>query len=649
MTRKGLFLLPLLVLPLARAAAGPGATSAEFLKVDVGGRASAMAGSQFGAEGDAFAVFHNPALAAGIRQKEMAVMHNEFLEDFKQDVFAYVHPTPRWGNLALGLNYFSYGAISGYDNTGAATGKLSAYDLAFSGTWARNWDLVLGESVFKDISTGVTFKMISEKLDDDQASGMALDFGLAYPFASRYLKGMKAAGSVTHLGPGLGSDGGGLPKTLRFGLSRQFWGEAFTAAVDEVVPVDSDPYPVLAMEYKLMKMFAMRFGYKGNKNLDQKLTYGIGFETPVFRVDYAFVPFGDLGGAHRASVNFRFGRSTKRPTPDKILHAKVKESKTLYAQGLLVDAYMEAVQVQRVAPWLAENNMLISDIQGEFKRLEESDRKEKLSRQIRSLYDRAVKFFEQGNLINARLEFQAVLGLDPSHKEAQGYLTQIEGQFQSLIDSFYRAGVLAFDEEDYDKARREFEKVLAINPEHMEAQERLARCVEILEAREKEAAEAIKLEEAGRIYEEGRAAYGEKNYEEALALFSRVLQVVPGHPEAERDAQAVRKVLHDRYLKAGEDYASRGEWQKAIQNLKKAMEYLPASKNAKVLLVESEKRWDLQKKVLSQKLYKEGLDAFLTRQTGQAKDLWERALELDPDNEEAQSGLSRLGVKPNRK
>ena len=272
-------------------------------------------------------------------------------------------------------------------------------------------------------------------------------------------------------------------------MARSFWGDAFTATVDEVMPFHSDPYPAAALEYKLRKMFSLRVGYKGDKSLDQELTYGAGFETSVFKVDYAFVPFEDLGDSHRISVTLRFGKNVKRRTTDEQLALRTREAETLFAQGLLVDAYLVSIQVQRVAPWLDANNRLISKIQKDFQDLEESDRKEKQRLQAEALFKRAEQFFVEGNLINARLEFQTLLGLDPGHKQAQSYLKQIEGQFRSFLDSFYREGMLAFAEENYEKAKEEFEKVLAIRPDHAEAREQLSRCVEVIAEKEKEARE----------------------------------------------------------------------------------------------------------------------------------------------------------------
>ena len=68
----------------------------------------------------------------------------------------------------------------------------------------------------------------------------------------------------------------------------------------------------------------------------------------------------------------------------------------------------------------------------------------------------------------------------------------------------------------------------------------------------------------------------------------------------------------------------------------------PSSKEAKSLLEDAQRRWELQKRVQSQNLYKEGLEAFLSGDKTKARSAWKKAIEFDPDNEEAKRGLQRI-------
>ena len=388
-------------------------------------------------------------------------------------------------------------------------------------------------------------------------------------------------------------------------------------------------------------MFHLRIGYKAAKDLDQKLTYGVGFENPIFRVDYAFVPFGDVGDTHRVSVIYRFGKTSRLATADDQLKTKVKQAKTLYGQGLLVDAFMICFQIQRVAPWLEENNKFLAKIQQDFKELEAGDQKEKLVQQATALFNRAEAFFEAGNLLDARTEFQAVLVLQPDNKAAQGYLNHIESQFLSFVESFYRAGMIAFAEENYEKAKEQFEKVLTIKPDHAESQAQLARCVEMLEAKVKKEKEELQKFMAEKNYLSAMEAFQKENYEESYRLFGEVVNISPDHEDAKRNMELSKTKLYESNLETGRNAAGAGNWEAAISHLRKAVE-VNDTHEAKSALADAQRRWELQKKVLSQNLYKEGLEAFLSGDKAKAQSVWKRAVELDSDNEEAKRGLQRL-------
>jgi hypothetical protein len=67
-----------------------------------------------------------------------------------------------------------------------------------------------------------------------------------------------------------------------------------------------------------------------------------------------------------------------------------------------------------------------------------------------------------------------------------------------------------------------------------------------------------------------------------------------------------------------------------------------STQEAKRSFQDAKRRWDLQKKILSQNLYREGLEAFLSGDKLKAQKIWKRVLEMDPENEEAKRGLQRL-------
>ena len=634
----------LLNLPTIPLQASAGKSSSSFLKVDVGARAIAMAGTQYGAENDAFSPFYNPALFANAYQKEIGFMHNQYFEDIKQEVFTYVHPMRHYGNFAAGLNYFSYGSIDGYDSSGTPTGGKSASDMALNFSWSKLQNFTVRSWKLNNFSTGASLKILRRNLADETALGFALDAGISYPLHLKYLKGTRMGLAIQNLGPGISFNGESspLPTTARLGFVHPFFGQALTTTADFLYANDEGLSPLLGIEYRLLKVVSLRAGYKGNKSIDKKLTYGIGFENPLFRVDYAFVTYQDLGATHRISLNYFFGRSLKRPKVEAFLQEKLQQAQTLYAQGALVDSYLIVIEIYRIAPWLTENNNLLSKIRQGFKELEESDYKEKLRLQIEAILTRGEKYYEQGNLLNARADFLAVQGIEPDNRVAEGYLKQIDAQFASFVDSFYRNGMVAFASENYEAAKDEFEKVLSINPDHADAKIQMERCIKILEQKEQEMAEAVKQDTLSKTVGEALKTYKEGKYEDSIRLFNAVLELNPSDEEAKRYIKQTHEMLFNQYVARGRERLDKNELESAIKNFRAALEHNPKATEIKSLATSTQRQWDIQKKALSQNLYRTGLEAFLSGDKNKAKEIWQKAVAMDPDNEEAKRGLGRI-------
>lgn len=616
----------------------PGRSTANYLNVDVGAKAAALGGNQFGAEDDSFAQYYNPAFLARISQKEVGFMHNEFFSDIRQNVLNYAQPI-RTGSVATTLSYLSYGQISGFSTEGSPTGELSANDWLLGVSWGRNW-----KDRWESLASGASLKILRKTLADSSATGIAIDLGASYEFKHEKLRGLRFAGSIQNLGPGLKfkDDSSPLPLKFVFGWAYSLWGSALTLAVDGTLNRESPFYASTGIEYKILKTFFLRLGYRGNKRAEKNLTYGVGFANPRFAVDYAFIPYGDLGDTHRISAQFRFGKNAERATLESQLYQNLAKAKSLYAQGELMDAYLQAMQIESVAPWFNENVALLAEVRKNIAEMEKSYKKAQLQAQVEAVFKRGSKFFEEGNLINARFEFQAINEIDPHYPGVREYLTRIEVQFHSFVESFYQNGLNALNQAHYQKAKEEFEKVLAIEPTHADAKSGLEKCMRLLEERKKEALEAEHAELVSNLFEEAMRAYQKENYEKALPLFKEVLRMEPEHKQALEYSGQARKFLFQQYFESGKERANKGDWEEAVKNLKLAVEMRWSSEEAEALLKDVQRRWDLQKKVVSQSLYKQGLEAFLGGNQAKAKNFWKKALESDPENEEAKKGLARM-------
>lgn len=341
---SGVLFFALILYPLAfslsadaaRIYPSAGTTSAAFLKIGAGARASAMAGAYTALSDDPYALYWNPAGLAYPAVKTLAFTHNDYFEGLKQEYFGFVAPGEKIrflgggkiknGNLGLGLNYFytpkDLERRSGsFENDplnpiSPVEGKFKAYDLAFSIGYGYNLD--------GGLRLGGALKFIRQSIDAESGNTAALDLGALYDFG--WLDRRFTAGfAVQNLGPGVKFDEKRfpLPLTFRAGLSHRIHEKGPLVSMDLSKPIDNYPSLALGLEHPLSDKLYLRTGYRcrqyGNElGAASGFAAGLGLNYRQFSFDYAFSPFGDLGAAHRLSLSFRFqppaAPAPKRPS-----------------------------------------------------------------------------------------------------------------------------------------------------------------------------------------------------------------------------------------------------------------------------------------------------------------------------------------------
>lgn len=275
-----------------------------------------MGGVSVAAGAGAEAVFLNPASLARISAEtpsEVALGYDALLESSYSGSVAYARPVGRDGAFAAGLLYASQGAQTAYNSFGDSTGKFTPTDLALGAWYARR---LLGP-----VSLGGGLKIIRSQLDDRSGMTAAVDFGLLAKHIAEIGDGPFDAGfSVQNIGPPLklGSASDPLPVRIRAG---GLWhvSPTFDAGLDVNLPVDQDPYASLGVEARLPAsrvgstkpwVISIRSGYDQNRTRGLAgftgISAGAGFDFSALRLDYAWVPFGDLGSVNRITVAFRF-------------------------------------------------------------------------------------------------------------------------------------------------------------------------------------------------------------------------------------------------------------------------------------------------------------------------------------------------------
>ncbi|MBI2070489.1 MAG: PorV/PorQ family protein [Elusimicrobia bacterium] len=284
-----------------------GTVSGKFLSLGVGGAAIAMGETGVGLSRGVYAAYWNPAGLALMPSPEAAFMHNQFFESINQQYLAYAHPS-RWGTAAVAVTRLGMDPIASYDAAGARRGDVEAADTSAGFSFGR----LLTQS----FAVGAGLKMVQERLGPVTADTWASDLGLIWrvPDAGlpERLGELHLGAGYANLGPGLKFDQERFPlhETLRvgLGLKTKLAARPLIVGLDGVRPNDGEAFAAAGFQWQPVDFLAARAGFRSGQDIGSGLRFGVGFYIKAVSVDYAWAGFGDLGAAHRMSVQFRFGR-----------------------------------------------------------------------------------------------------------------------------------------------------------------------------------------------------------------------------------------------------------------------------------------------------------------------------------------------------
>ena len=351
MNRKYLNILLCLLLGVSLAYAGndnTGTSAANFLKMGIGPRGTAMGGAFVAQVNDVSALYWNPAGIARLTSLEVGITHTDWILDVSHNFFAIAYPISRIGTIGVSFNSLSMGDMerttpSEPHGTGAF---FSASDLALGVAYARQ--------LTDRFAVGVKFKYIQESISFSSASTIALDAGTQFETGFYGIcLGMSISnfgGKMTMRGTDqltkadideviegnpmkearLETEAWTIPLLFRFGISMEVLNRADSRMIcnlDFNDPRDVNPYATFGAEYAWNNVIFLRGGliYRPDEFDEQKLvkteeleliydfkfTFGAGLNLKIpgmgskVRLDYSYSDLGILTQAH--SFSFTFG------------------------------------------------------------------------------------------------------------------------------------------------------------------------------------------------------------------------------------------------------------------------------------------------------------------------------------------------------
>ena len=296
---KKILILGLLIIAIEAKAQNDGAgnTGLAFLKLGVGARALAMGEAYSSLTSDGAAVFYNPARLNSGEGSNVLFMYNSSMLDMTTN---YIGAKTKYKKLGLGIGIFknSINDIEVRNIPGEVLDKFNAQNMSLG--------ISISYEVYKNLSIGVTSKMIYEKIYVDEASGVGFDVGANY--AKDNFSFSAVVSNFGYMNE-LRYTASKLPTAVRFGGAyitgkKDF---SYAIAVEGYKIIDGGVFHINGggeIGYKDLLFF--RAGYQ--TGFDNKgFTTGLGLKYKAFNLDYAFIPYSEaFGTSNTISLGFNF-------------------------------------------------------------------------------------------------------------------------------------------------------------------------------------------------------------------------------------------------------------------------------------------------------------------------------------------------------
>lgn len=277
----------------------------------------------------------NPAGIARMEYPEVTFMHLAYIADINDEYLGAAFPYNDQA-FGFGATWLNVPAFNSTLDPNATLGSASDYSLSLG--YAIN--------LSPRLQVGVSARTVLSNLATQSSIGGALDAGATFtPFG----RSLSLAVVAQNLGvqSGYSDAADPLPLALRFGAAYSFFDRWDDRTLNLVLDVNKDLNDRLnynmGAEWWLFHVLAVRGGYQmseggqdfsnNDPNAPANFTAGLGFKFGAAQIDYAFVPYGELGVTNRLSLSWKFGFTPITVEPDQVLSSTPKFGKLADAQS----------------------------------------------------------------------------------------------------------------------------------------------------------------------------------------------------------------------------------------------------------------------------------------------------------------------------
>ncbi len=262
-----------------------GTTGAEELLIPVGGRGIATGGAMLASLTGLESIYYNPAGLALGDNTEIMFSYMSYIADINVSYFAASTVLGDLGSVGISFKTFDFGDIPVTTNE-FPDGTGSTYSPSF-----LTLGLTYSKVITDRISVGTNLKLVSESIDNTNASGIAIDFGVLYHFNPQ----LSMAATLKNIGTNMTYSGENLQQK--------------TSVPGTSLGSTNGAYEIIAEPFQMPSFFELSLAYKQEFNEQNNLMLGSTFtannsleNAMHFGMEYGFMNTFFLRGGYNFLV-----------------------------------------------------------------------------------------------------------------------------------------------------------------------------------------------------------------------------------------------------------------------------------------------------------------------------------------------------------
>ncbi|MEI8218149.1 MAG: tetratricopeptide repeat protein [Elusimicrobiota bacterium] len=687
--------------------------SADFSRIVADPQSSAMGDSIVYAPPSAAVMVSNPAAITSLYQAKLSLTDTLLSDGVDYRFIGIAFPT-KSASFGVAVSYFSYGNNSAGIYQGTDSPKNM--QAIISGALPLRHEYPVTEDYG---SVGASVKMLQSSVGGNTAQSLAADVGILSRLSGS--SPFTASIAVKNIGGKLTfpAQSVSLPLTAAAGIKyeKASWSDLVLTADVSRLLTDGTAGAGAGISFSPVYPVTLRGGWKqSTDNMSSGFGGGVGLDFNDFSLNYTRIPSKDLSFVNQWGIDIAFGKIVRPDiaynhyltyhfeiAKDKYnkkdylaARQELEEILSLYPdhQGskeylVLIGQALDDFEKQRmigISRWLtrarvafSRNDLLqarryynyVLGVDPEnTEAVEGLSRIEESARQLRSaqgtvgkkaellkLWDESIAYYRNGNYVEAKEGFKKYLVLNPSNKEAQRFVDEIEVQVQKITllqtNDLFVKGVELYDQGQYRDAVKYFNAVVMALPARTDAQWYADQCQKLIASEEKKISAAQQEQSKEKIkdkvkdqidaaYMRAVSQYQSGDYDEALKSFTATRDTAVKYPGFEKTAMNAKNyitIINSQYAekeyKSGVALFQDKKLESAAVAFRKALAYNMDHAAAREELARVSES-------LSQQFYEQGMKAYTAGNLVNAKECFNKSLYYKPDKSESLRALERM-------